>query len=91
MSAEQQVLLKHTPEHLHDVSWCKSAPHAAFVFEALSSADENGHLAVPTNLAGISVYMGMLICGWIDRRDGLKGGPYMITDSGHALLKARTP
>ena len=74
-----------TPPHLQDAAWCKSEPHARFVFDALKSADEDGVLLPAGNMAAMSMYMGMFIVGWAHWRDGRKGGPIIITESGRKI------
>ena len=77
-------LTENTRPSLREMSWCKSEPHAAFVAAALraAAADPDGRLPPAGNFAALSVYMGMLIVGWVKRRDGRKGGPWLITDDG---------
>lgn len=84
----RQELLAHTPERLRgQVDWAKSEAVADFVTRTLESADEDGQVLWPGSLAGFSIYVQMLIVGWLTSPDGHhKPMRFCITPAGRAAL-----
>lgn len=76
------------PERFRDEAAWQLPVVLDFAHKSLASADESDELLSPGSFDAISVYQHMFIFGWIRRRDGRNGGPYIITEAGRRALEA---